>query len=800
MKTIRKHGIKYHLSSPRRPNENPAESSIREIKRRWYRIMVKKSVPKRFWDFGLVWICETNNISVSSSKYANGHTPAELVTGETPDISEYTDFLFYDWVTFRTNAGLGEITHGRWIGISHKVGQLMSFWILTTGCKIISCTTVQRMTLEECQSETWKDKLQQYDVFISEKLATNNCDISASTNQQPEWNRLTLDPSHYDKDFINEFNKVIDNDNIPHAQDDIIHSKPDNYLSMEVGLPRGPDDCIETAIVKKRAVDVEGMPIGVPNDNPMLDTQQYEVQFSDGTMETLTTNVIAENILSQVDNEGHRQRLLEEIIDHRSNHNAVQEHDSFITTSSGGKRRRETTKGWEICVSWKGVDSSWVAMKDLKQSYPIELALYAKNNKIDHLPAFAWWVLFVLKKQKQILGKLKSKYWERTHKFGICIPKSIKEAIEIDKQNGNTLWQDAIAEEMAKVRVAFELYEVYSPQSSSRDVRSFLSPNGSNDRQVEEYIKKTTHLGELVRMGHLDSKDSWTALTSVALKSIEYGLPALTMTEGQCTKIMWPLLKGYLPKSGINHHFPRDVLYGQVDQFRVGLKNIYLTQCISHVVNIVHHCWHQSITGHLIQQSLELLRLELGITGNFLNFNYDVYKPVILMESWVQFVWKFMSEYDIKLEFDIPTPELCRTNDQVIMESVINLNVATPSELNQVNQCRLYLRAWSLADICTADGAFLRKDLMNGHQDKSTSQPLLWPEWGKPKRAAWTTWRQIISLVFTNGNSLRLKQPLQAWINFNFETWKWFLSEDQKKLYHHNDGQWQMHCRFYSST
>ena len=127
MKTIRKYDIRYHVSGPRRPNENPAESTIREIKKRWYRIMMKQGVPQRLWDYGINWVCETNNLSVSSSRYAGGRTAVEYVTGETPDISEYLDFSFYDLVTYRSNAGLGEISIGRWLGVSHKIGQLMSY-------------------------------------------------------------------------------------------------------------------------------------------------------------------------------------------------------------------------------------------------------------------------------------------------------------------------------------------------------------------------------------------------------------------------------------------------------------------------------------------------------------------------------------------------------------------------------------------------------------------------------------------------------------------------------------------------
>ena len=65
----------------------------------------------------------------------------EYITGETPDISAYLDFGFYDWVVFSTNAGLGESQLGRWLGVSHKVGQMMSYWILSISGKPISCET-----------------------------------------------------------------------------------------------------------------------------------------------------------------------------------------------------------------------------------------------------------------------------------------------------------------------------------------------------------------------------------------------------------------------------------------------------------------------------------------------------------------------------------------------------------------------------------------------------------------------------------------------------------------------------------
>ena len=455
MRSLRKNRSDFHVSSPRRPNENPAEGAIRELKKRWYRVMMKMNVPKRLWDFGLVWVSETGNLSVSSSKYAKGRTSLEYITGETPDISEYLDFIFYDWVVYKPNAGLGDESLGRWLGVSHKVGQLMSYWILPISCQVISCVTVQRLTREEKATEEWKSQMKKYDEKVKEKLDVKDMELSKDLSNIDRWNKLSTEEE--DLEFIEEFNRVIDDQAVPDGPDDKRNNEtgdPDTYINMEVGLPRGPDNELMHAIVKRRKTDDDGNVIGIGNSNPLLDTRAYEVEYIDGTTETLTANIIAENLLAQVDEEGHRQVMLDEIIDHRIGPEAVKKEEALVETSDGRKRPMRTTVGWEICVQWKDGSTEWVALKDLKQSYPIELADYAIQSKIEDEPVFSWWVPYVQRKRRIILSKVKSKYWQRTHKYGIRIPKSVEEAYKIDEENNNKLWTIGIQEEMKKVRAA----------------------------------------------------------------------------------------------------------------------------------------------------------------------------------------------------------------------------------------------------------------------------------------------------------------------------------------------------------
>ena len=211
--------------------------------------------------------------------------------------------------------------------------------------------------------------------------------------------------------------------------------------------------------VTKRLKDANGIPIGTADDNPLLDTRMYEVEYLDGERASLSANHIAEILFVQVDNEGNRQVLMKEIINYHTNGQEVKHQDAFITTKTSTKRSRETTKGWEILFEWKDGSANCVALKDVKESYPVQLAEFAISKRIAEEPAFAWWAPFMMKKRNRILAKVKSKYWLRSHKFGIRIPKSVEEAKEVDNQNGNTLWWDAICKEMRNVQPAFEVVE-----------------------------------------------------------------------------------------------------------------------------------------------------------------------------------------------------------------------------------------------------------------------------------------------------------------------------------------------------
>ena len=316
-----------------------------------------------------------------------------------------------------------------------------------------------------------------------------------------------------DLDFQEEFNNVTSNEEVKEDDNHFTLDMYDTYLNMELALPQGDSLEPRMARVTKRLKDANGIPIGTANDNPLLDTRMYEVEYLDRERASLSANHIAENLFAQVDDEGTRQVLMKEIIDYPTNGQEVKQQDTFITMRTGTKRRRETTKGWEILIKWKDGSMNWVTLKDVKESYPVQLAEFAISNRISEEPVFGWWVPFMMKKRNHILAKVKSKYWLRSHKFGIRIPKSVEEAKKVDNQNGNTLWWDTICKEMRNVRPAFEVFEGTKDQLPVG--YQFMKCHMIFDVKLRENFR---HKARLVAGGHMTKTPATLTYSSVVLR------------------------------------------------------------------------------------------------------------------------------------------------------------------------------------------------------------------------------------------------------------------------------------------
>ena len=161
----------------------------------------------------------------------------------------------------------------------------MCYWILNQRGAVISRSTVQRVTNLELSTSSVKDIFDNFDTKIHHKLKREERGYVGNKPNPDDWADLMED----DEDFRDEFANVYNDSGVPEADEFTPEVLEDTYVNMEVALPR-KDDGSTFAKVTKRLRDANGIPIGVTNENPILDTRVYEVEYMDGRKALLAAN------------------------------------------------------------------------------------------------------------------------------------------------------------------------------------------------------------------------------------------------------------------------------------------------------------------------------------------------------------------------------------------------------------------------------------------------------------------------------------------------------------------------------
>ena len=469
-KRARKEGIDLTTIEPLRPDENYGEQLVKRAKLGSSKLMIRKKAPLRFWCYGMEYYCDLSTIMVPGMYRNKGRSGYEMVFGSTPDISEYVEFEFYDYCWYWDTPQ--DYPHekkqiGRWLGIAHRVGQAMVYYVANSNGVVIARSTVSAIEPDEYDVEETKRRMMDIDNTIKASIgdnrnAANESEIMETIDDDDIEKQLSYCFDLSEDQLKEEDQTVFSDEKRPEMDEaptnDVESEAFDKFLGAYVQLPSDDGESKVLMRVKNRKRDHDGKLLGQYNENPILNTSVYNVESTDGIISEYAANIIAENLWNQVDHDGWDYNQLYEIIGHRRAKEAVPIEQGYYETKSGAKRRVITTKGWNLEVKWETGESSFIALKDIKESNPIEIAEYAKVNHIDKEPAFAWWIPSVIKRRDAIIKKTSRKV-RKNMKFGIYVPKNYNEAVEMDKQNGNTLWQDATKKEMRNVEVAFRFLD-----------------------------------------------------------------------------------------------------------------------------------------------------------------------------------------------------------------------------------------------------------------------------------------------------------------------------------------------------
>ena len=326
----------------------------------------------------------------------------------------------------------------------------------------------------------------------------------------------------------------------------------------------------------------------------------------------------------------------------------------------------------------------------------------------------------------------------------------------------------------------------YDPDHAERTLGIFPAMDGNPVRQIQHLTEKVKDFCFKVRICRKKEKnDVWVAVTTTIMKTLEYPMRAICLSKQAWDDIMSPLLKTCLPAAGFASSFPRTLVYGPIEHMGLGLLHPWYHQELQHLEVFWEEISQKTLTGDLLQISLEELRLELGLPGYLTDAPYH-FMADSATDCWLKTLWESCTILGLELEDPFAQLQLSREDDQFLMAAFISCGLFKAADLKILNECRTFLHVVTLADISTACGNRILQSAYNGERLHQGAHKYSWPRQPDALPGThWQTWQQALDQCFIYVNSpLRtLTTPLTSWTVDPATNWVWWYHDATNRLF-----------------
>ena len=285
-----------------------------------------------------------------------------------------------------------------------------------------------------------------------------------------------------------------------------------------------------------------------------------------------------------------------------------------------------------------------------------------------------------------------------------------------------------------------------STTTARRTLGVWQAIDGNEKEQTQKMEDKTKTWVKQINNSSLSRNDVETGVRQSLYPSITYGLGATALNKKQCQRID-TAVRPTLSKMGYCKYLPRALMYGHKDHGGVGLKDITTSQGAQHIKLWINEAGSGSPTDKLMQLLLESHILEIGFSGNILDWTYDKIEP-LMTRSWIKHTLHFLADTELRITGNKEELSLWRENDTMIMEDILGNpgTTYTREEQQAINRCRVYLQIVTVSDMMEGSGTSILEIIWNCQREfQSTSgKAYRWPAQQRPGPASIASWQQAL--------------------------------------------------------
>ena len=439
---LREWRVKNEFTEPHHPQQNPAElRAIRWLKRNIQVLRIRTGAPESTWYWMAKYLVDIHNIT--SDVTLGWTTPWSKRRGETPDISAFLQFRFYEPVYYLDTSQPFPSTKeklGYWLGITDNVGDKLCFHILTSDTHRVIERSVVRSADARNQTIDFPD-----DAYTPRIEHAAIPGPPPRDDQIKRNNDMTLDNDSSSSDESDDDSMVWqdaktiptrtrtrpvykDKPTIPPRKRSrrlrrskrlakLLRSCGSATRFTETNAIPCPDDTSAVPPIITDCPDYRG---AIRNINSArqdqlqyLVTQDILVEAADDDLDTWTPIYVYKHRLRQV---GRKTKL-------------------------------------EFKVGWTSQDPTWENAHAVQLQAPFIVIDYIRRNNLTKHRLFSWVNRILPEVEQEIVKAFAAALKEGPkYKFGELVPRSVAHALAIDRANGNTHWQDSMSTELRQIK------------------------------------------------------------------------------------------------------------------------------------------------------------------------------------------------------------------------------------------------------------------------------------------------------------------------------------------------------------
>ena len=471
--------IKDYQSEPYHQHQNKAENRFGLAKRYTNTVMNTSGCPACCWLLCLQYICVVLNHLASPT--LQGICPVQALEGTTPDISFLLHFSFYEPIYYRIDFSEPDLNFpsssnekkGYWVGFADNQGDSLTWRILTEDTQKIIIRSGVRSALR---------------TTTNQRLASSSGEGTTLPFPIPypkqSSNSLPLDPIDASTSNFEQFVKS-------QSGEDEDHPIPMTNIDIPNLLGRSfllsPEDNGERYMAKIIDIDDHGQ---------HLEDIKFKLKISkDQAEEIMSYNQLMDYIQKGTDAEEDPDSLFKfrDIVAHQG------PLESTDPNHKGSK--------YNVMVEWESGEITYEPLALISKDDPITCAVYAKKHDLldttgwKHLKRYAKTSKRLIRAVKQ--SRIRQVRASARYQHGFQVPRDYNDAMRLDKENGNTHWQDAMDLELTQIHE----YKVFRDTGKAKFHNGkVVTPDGFQKIRVH-FVYAVKHDGRfkarLVADGHL---------------------------------------------------------------------------------------------------------------------------------------------------------------------------------------------------------------------------------------------------------------------------------------------------------